>query len=64
MRGDRMGKRLKRSVLRGSYAASLTVEAALILPILLSALLFFLSFLQIIRVEQKLYYAAAEVVER
>ena len=63
MRGDRMGKRLKRSVLRGSYAASLTVEAALILPILLSALLFFLSFLQIIRVEQKLYYAAAEIAE-
>ncbi len=58
-----MGKRLKRSVLRGSYAASLTVEAALILPILLSALLFFLSFLQIIRVEQKLYYAAAEIAE-
>lgn len=45
------------------FAASLTVEAALILPALLSVLFFFLSFLQIIRVEQKLYYAATQVTE-
>ena len=45
------------------FCASLTVEAALILPALLSVLFFFLSFLQIIRVEQKLYYAATQVAE-
>lgn len=43
--------------------ASLTVEAALVLPVLLSLLLFFLSFLQIIRAEQQIYYAAAELTE-
>ena len=47
----------------GRFGASLTVEAALILPALLSVLFFFLSFLQIIRVEQKLYYTATQVAE-
>ncbi len=46
----------------GRFGASLTVEAALILPALLSVLFFFLSFLQIIRVEQKLYYTATQVM--
>ncbi|MDE7326150.1 MAG: hypothetical protein K2N63_07745, partial [Lachnospiraceae bacterium] len=58
-----MRNRMEEDLPRGRYAASLTVEAALILPVLLSVLLFFLSFLQIIRMEQKLYFAAAEVAE-
>lgn len=53
----------KRWGIFGRVGASLTVEAALILPALLSVLFFFLSFLQIIRVEQKLYYAATQVAE-
>lgn len=48
---------------RKKLCASLTVEAALILPVVLSVMLFFLSFLQIIRAEQQLYYAAAELTE-
>lgn len=44
-------------------AASLTVEAALLLPVVLSVFLFFLSLLQIVRAEQQIYYAAAELAE-
>lgn len=51
------GRRVRR------ISASLTVEAALILPGLFSVFLFFLSFLQIVRMEQQIYYTAAEVVE-
>lgn len=43
--------------------ASLTVEAALLLPGILSVFLFFLSFVQIVRAEQQIYYAAAELTE-
>ncbi len=48
---------------RYAAKASLTVEAALILPVILSIFLFFLSFLQIIRAEQQIYYAASELAE-
>lgn len=43
--------------------ASLTVEAALLLPGLFSVFLFFLSLLQVVRAEQTIYYTAAEVAE-
>lgn len=42
--------------------AALTVEAALIMPIVLSVLLFFLYFLQILYVEQNLYAAAIKAL--
>lgn len=48
---------------RKRFRASLTVEAALILPIVLSVVLFLLSFVQITRAEQQIYFAAAELTE-
>lgn len=48
---------------RRGVEASLTVEAALLLPGLLSVFLFFLSLLQIVRAEQIIYYTAAKVAE-
>ncbi len=55
-----MGKRRKE---RKGAQASLTVEAALLLPGFFSVFLFFLSLLQVVRAEQMIYYTAAEIAE-
>ncbi len=58
------GMNRKRKLAAKTVSASLTVEAALVLPVFLSVFLFFLSFLQIIRAEQQIYYAASELTEK
>lgn len=46
----------------GKTAASLTVEAALLMPVVLTVLLFFLYFIQVLYVEQELYSAAVKTL--
>ncbi|MDE7212748.1 MAG: pilus assembly protein, partial [Lachnospiraceae bacterium] len=58
------GMKRKRKLAAKTVSASLTVEAALVLPVVLSVFLFFLSFLQILRADQQLYYAASELTEK